>query len=143
MKKCPQCGAVVRLTARFCEQCGHAFRTNFANQTQMLSHTPQPQSGNSTEQGYPLVAVLLALFGVIAVYFEPPIALLLALGSLVFAGLKLRGVTALAVGLALLVIVAVAITEGYEAGMHRARMESYNPYQRANPYSSYPALPGY
>lgn len=139
MKRCPQCGAVVNLQAKFCENCAHAFRTDFVNRTQVIS--PQPPAPREFEPGYPIVALMMALFSIVVAYFEPALAFIIALGALVFSGVKLRGVSAWAVVLSLLVIVAVAIMEGYEAGQHRARVQFYTPPVHTSPSSDFPALP--
>jgi hypothetical protein len=142
-KRCPQCGLASPLLAKFCANCGHQFRTDFSNRTQVMPAPPPVQPSQSNETGMPIVALVLALFSLLFLAFEPPIALILSLASIVYAHIRLRGVTALSVGIALFVAISCALIAGYRAGWdvgkHRAEFMEYQWTNRRD----LPALPSF
>jgi TM2 domain-containing membrane protein YozV len=60
-KICPKCQTPTQLDSRFCNKCGHAFRTQFVDQTQ-LQQQPQPYTSGDSRPGRPAVNAIIASF---------------------------------------------------------------------------------
>jgi lysylphosphatidylglycerol synthetase-like protein (DUF2156 family) len=145
-KRCPQCGLASPLLAKFCANCGHQFRTDFTNRTQMISSpatlVAAPSTPSQSEPVSPLVPLVLSLFALLFLFLDPLIALILSLATLLYAHIRLRGVMAFAVSIAVLVAVTCGVIAGYRAGWdmgkHRADVLEYHYPDR----SQLPYLPG-
>lgn len=62
-KVCPKCDQAATLDTAFCGQCGHRFRTQFLNRTQIFVPPPTAMPLNlGTEQKSKVAAALFAFF---------------------------------------------------------------------------------